>query len=81
MLWLKKSKRNKRAYEYMLMLTAAQEGYDECLLLKDWLMADFYYEQIQAITAEIHAFTNTVKNPQHDVAISRYRKTARDYRG
>lgn len=67
MLWLKKHKRNQQAYEYLVAMVNEQEQYDDCLLYKDWMMADFHWEQCQTLLAEIHAFIHTnEKSPHHD---------------
>jgi len=67
MWWLKNRKRNQRAYQYLVAMVNEQEQYDDCLLYKDWLMADFHWEQGQQLTAEIHAFVRTYeKSPFHE---------------
>ena len=67
MSWLKKRKRNEQAWRYLAALVNEQEQYDDCLLFKDLLMADFHWEQAQRLVAEIHAFVRThEKSPYHD---------------
>lgn len=66
MLLPKKHKRNQQAYKYLCELVDEQEQYDDCLLYKDWLMADFHWQQTQNLLAEIHAFIRThEKSPYH----------------